>query len=68
MKILHLRKSHIDAIVTLNEEFNEYLGSLSSIPRDKFDAVKNKKNLLRYGFGKEKSFSGYVVKMDGEII
>lgn len=68
MQILHFRTSHIDAVIELNREFDAYLGKLSSVPRESFDANANKKKLLRYGFGKEKSFSGYVAKVDGEIV
>ena len=50
MKILHFRKSHSDAVVELNREFDMYLGALFSIPREDFDTEANRKKLLRYGF------------------
>ena len=68
MEINHFRKSHIDAIVELTQEFDEYLCRLSDFPRDPFDTFMTKKKLLRYGFGREKSFSGYVAKLDGKIV
>lgn len=57
MQILSLRKSHIDGLVQLESEFDDYLQSLSSVKRDDFDATEKKSTLLRYGFGEEKSFS-----------
>jgi hypothetical protein len=68
MQINHFRKSHIDAIVELTQEFDEYLSKLSEFPRDPFDTLMTKEKLLRYGFGREKSFSGYVAKLDGKIV
>jgi len=68
MQILHFRRSHIDAVVELNREFDAYLGRLSSVPREEFDATANKVKPMRYWFGKEKSFSGYVAKVGGEIV
>ena len=68
MQILHFRKSHIDAVVELNREFEQYIADLSSGPRDSFDAHENKQKILRYCFWKEKLLSGYVAKMDGKIV
>lgn len=68
MQILHFRKSHIDAVVQLMREFDEYLQSLSSGKREDFDEKKQKEKLLKYGFGKEKSFSGYIAKIDNEFV
>lgn len=68
MQILFLRKSHIDAVVGLSIEFDKYLQLLSSIKRDDFDATEKKSTLLRYGFGEEKSFSWYVIEVDGVIV
>ena len=68
MQILHFRKSHIDAVVQLMREFDEYLQSLSSGKREDFDEEKQKEKLLKYGFGKEKSFSGYITKIDNKIV
>ena len=68
MQILPFRKSHIDSIVELNREFDKYLGGLSSFPRDTFDPIANKQKLMRYWVGKEKSFSGYIAKIDDDIV
>lgn len=68
MQILHFRKSHIDDAVQLMREFDEYLQSLSSGKREDFDIEKQKEKLLKYGFGKEKSFSGYIAKIDNKIV
>ena len=68
MQILHFRKSHIDDVVQLMREFDEYLQSLSSGKREDFDIEKQKEKLLKYGFGKEKSFSGYIAKIDNKIV
>lgn len=68
MKILHFHKSHINAVVELTWEFDEYLQYLSSEQRDIFDYQKQKEKLLKYGFWKEKSFSRYIAKVDGEIV
>lgn len=68
MQILHFHKSHVDAVVELTREFDEYLQSLSSVKRDIFDGQQQKEKILKYGFWKEKSFSGYVAKVDNEIV
>lgn len=68
MQILNFRTSHIDAVVELTREFDEYLQSLSSVKRDNFDSQKQKEKLLKYGFWKEKSFSWYIAKVDNEIV
>ena len=68
MQILHFRKSHIDSILRLNLEFERYLDSLSSSPRRPFDVEKKRKQLLKYAFWKNKSFSGYVAKIENEIV
>jgi len=48
MQILPISPSHIDAIVELMLEFDNYLQSLSSIERDDFDDEKQREKLLRY--------------------
>lgn len=68
MQILSFRKSHIDAIVDLSREFDNYLQSLSSEKRDDFDTVGKKETLLKYGFWKEQSFSWYVAEVDGVVV
>lgn len=68
MQILHFHKSHVDAVVELTKEFDEYLQSLSSGKREDFDREKQKEKLLKYGFGKDKSFSGYIAKIDGKMV
>jgi hypothetical protein len=50
MNILSLRKSHIDAVVELSREFEEYLGSISDEPREDFDIKKEGEFLLKYAF------------------
>jgi hypothetical protein len=68
MKILHFRPSHIDTVLSLNLEFEQYLQSLSSGQREDFNIEKKRKMFLDHAFGKKKSFSGYVAKIDGEIV
>ncbi len=68
IKILSLRKTHIDHVVELVWEFEKYLESLSSGLRDTFYAHASKQKILRYWFGKEKSFSWYIAEIDGSIV
>ena len=68
MQILHFRPSHIDAVIELMQEFDVYLQSLSSVKREDFDIELQKVKLTKYGFWKDKSFSGYVAEIDNRII
>lgn len=68
MQILPFSTSHIDAVVELTREFDNYLQSLSSIERDDFDDERQREKLLRYWFWEEKSFSWYVAEIDDEIV
>ncbi|MBP9779506.1 GNAT family N-acetyltransferase [Candidatus Gracilibacteria bacterium] len=68
MQILHLRSSHIEGILALNLEFERYLDALSSSPRETFDVEKKREQLLKHAFGNKKSYSGYVAKIEKEIV
>lgn len=68
LKILRFTPKHIDAVTALSKEFDEYLGLLSQTKRKKFDTNAQKMKLLKYGFGKEKSFSGYIAKLENNIV
>jgi GNAT superfamily N-acetyltransferase len=68
MKILSLRKSHINSVIELNIEFEDYLQSLSSWPRELFDIEKKRQQLLEHAFWKKRSYFGYVAKIDNEIV
>ncbi len=63
-----LRRSHLDSILTLQLEFEYYLNSLSSEKRPNFDIEKKRKLLLENAFGKKKNFSGYVARIENEIV
>jgi GNAT superfamily N-acetyltransferase len=68
MQILSLSKSHIDGLVQLESEFEDYIQSLSSVERDNFDREAKKQQLLKYAFWKDKIFSGYVAKIWKNIV
>lgn len=68
MKVVSLRKSHIDLLVELASEFEDYIQSLSSVERESFDIEWKKRQLLKYAFWKDKIFSGYVAKSWKEIV
>lgn len=68
MQILALKKQHIDDIVSLASEFEDYIQSLSNVSREPFDTGAKKFQLLQYGFWKQKAFSGYVAKVDNQIV
>jgi GNAT superfamily N-acetyltransferase len=68
MKIIPFRKSHLESVLTLTAEFEKYLDSLTTHQRRAFDVEKKRKQLLEYGFGKHKMFSGYVAKIWKEIV
>lgn len=68
MQILHFRKAHIDEILFLNQEFEKYLDALSSAPRRPFDINKKRQQLLEHAFWKKKCYSGYIAKIDNEIV
>ena len=68
IQILYFRPAHIDAVAVLTQEFDVYLQSISNVRREDFDIEKKKENLRKYGFWKQKSFSGYIAKVDDEII
>ena len=68
MNILRLHKSHIEKIVELSCEFDEYIQSLSSVQRSSFDREKKRKQILENAFWKKKVFSGYVAKIGKDIV
>ena len=68
MQILPLLQSHIDSVVELSREFDDYLRLLSSVERENFNDQKVREKFLRYGFGAKKSFFWYVAKIDNEIL
>jgi ribosomal protein S18 acetylase RimI-like enzyme len=68
MQIFRLHPSHIEWILNLNLEFERYLQSLSSWPRAEFDVEKKREQLIYHAFWKKKSYSGYVAKIDSEIV
>ena len=68
MNILRLHKSHIEKIVELSCEFDEYIQSLSSVQRSSFDREKKRKQILENAFWKKKVFSGYVGKIGKDIV
>jgi hypothetical protein len=50
IKIISLRRSHIDYVVQLESEFEDYIQSLSSLERDIFDKKAKRGQLLKYAF------------------
>ena len=68
MHIIPFSSSHIDSVVALTREFDEYLQKFSSAQREAFDSKKTKEKLLKYWFWKEKSFSWYIAEVDGVIV
>ena len=68
LKILSLRKYHIDHLLMLMEEFDEYLGELSSGPRDNFDAEKKREKILKDGFWKRPQYKGYLAKLGSQPV
>lgn len=67
MQILPFSTSHIDAVVELTREFDEYLQSLSNIKREEFDTERQRAKFMKYWFGEEQSFFWYVIKIDDII-
>lgn len=68
VSIYSLRRSHLEHILELQLEFEQYLQSLSSEKRPDFDIEKKRSMFLENAFGKRKSFSGYIAKTWDEII
>lgn len=68
LEIIPLHRRHIDRLVELAWEFDDYITSLSSVERSPFDKEAKKKQFLTYAFWKNKVFSGYVAKVDWEIV
>lgn len=68
VKIIKFRPYHIDGVMQLNLEFEEYLASLSIYPRPGYDSNEERKQILKYAFWDEKAFSGYVAKIGEEIV
>lgn len=68
LEIIPLQKKHLDRLVELAWEFDDYITSLSSGERVPFDRESKKQQFLTYAFWKDKVFSGYVAKIDWEII
>ncbi len=68
MQIFKFQPHHIDRIIELTREFDEYLQGFSSVEREEFDVEEQGAKLMRYGFGEEKSFSWYVAEVDGLIV
>lgn len=63
VKVISLRKSHIDDLLRLMEEFDYYLGTLSSSPREPFDTGKKREKILKDGFGRNPQYRGYMAKI-----
>jgi Acetyltransferase (GNAT) family len=68
MQVVPLNISHIDSILKLNLEFEQYLDSLSSVPRRPFDIEKKREQLLNHAFSEQKSYEGYIAQIDEEVI
>lgn len=68
MQILPLNISHIDSILKLNLEFEQYLDNLSSSPRRPFDVEKKRKQLLEHAFSEKKSYDGYIAQINKEAV
>jgi hypothetical protein len=68
MQILPLNISHIDSILKLNLEFEQYLDNLSSSPRRSFDVEKKRKQLLKHAFSEQKSYDGYIAQINEEAV
>lgn len=68
MHIIPLRRSHLESILALQLEFEDYLQSLSSEKRPDFDIEKKRNMLLENAFGKKKNFSGYIARIENEIV
>lgn len=68
MKILRFQKSHLEKVLDLSEEFWVYLQWLSHIDHWVHDRESQKRRFLQYAFWSKKAFSGYIVKIDTEIV
>ena len=67
MQIIPFSSKYIDEVVYLMKEFDEYLVSLGD-ERWGFSFEKTKEKILKFGFGEEKSFDGYLAIIDDKIV
>jgi hypothetical protein len=64
MNIYKFQPSHIESVLDLSEEFEDYIQSLSDLPREPLDAEKKRKMFHEYVFSESPAFSGYVAEID----
>lgn len=67
MQIISFSEKYIDEVVSLMKEFDNYLTSLGDDRWD-FSFENTKKKILKFAFGNEKSFDGYIAKLDDKIV
>ncbi len=60
-----IQKTDLNGLVQLQEEFEEYLGSLDSNRKKSFSRVAVRRKLLQDGFGKRRAFNGFIATKDG---
>lgn len=68
MKIIKFLPRHIESVIELSREFDAYLWTLSTSPRIDFSTSKMRSIFENEVFGKKKILSGYIAKIDGEIV
>lgn len=68
MNIHQFQPSHIESVLDLSEEFEDYIQSLSDLPREPLDVEKKRKMFHEYVFSESPAFSGYVAEIDNEIV
>ncbi len=68
VKIIQFRPYHIDDMMQLNIEFEQYLTSLSTYARPEYNPNTEREQILKNAFWKWKNYSGYIAKIDDEII
>jgi ribosomal protein S18 acetylase RimI-like enzyme len=62
IEIKPVRKKNINALISLEKEFDGYLSRLSRSPRKPFSIRRQIKKTLKDGFGKDKAFQGFIAR------
>lgn len=68
LKIVALQKQHIENLLSLMQEFDDYLGTLSSGSREIFNVNKKKEKILKDGFWKNPQYRGYLAKLGAQPV
>lgn len=66
--IRQIKKNDIRDIVVLQKEFDKYLQNLSNKRRQPFSPQAYTRKLLKYGFGRERAFQGFIATREGEAL